>query len=82
MCLLPSNYAGNEEEAVIEAINNSLMHNAIVTTRIAIRNTDNTNVGIITSSFILVLYSLGVLSAGFYLLLTTWWPQGFIVPVS
>ena len=23
MCLLPSNYAGNEEEAVIEAINNS-----------------------------------------------------------
>ena len=33
--------------------------------------------------FILVLYSLGVLSAGFYLLLTTWWPgQGFIVPVS
>ena len=33
--------------------------------------------------FILVLYSLDVLSAGFYLLLTTWWPgQGFIVPVS
>ena len=23
MCLLPSNYAGNEEEAVIEAINDS-----------------------------------------------------------
>ena len=74
MCLLPSNYAGNEEEAVIEAINNSLMHDAIVTTRIAIRNTDNTNVGIITRSFILVLYSLGVLSANVYWLLTTWWP--------
>ena len=69
MCLLPSNYAGNEEEAVIEAINNSLMHNAIVTTRIAIRNTDNTNVGYLNKIFFLVLYSFRC-SLGRYLLAT------------
>ena len=51
------------------------MHEVIVSTRFAMKNTNNTNVDIITRSFILVLYSLGVLSAGFYLLLTTWWPM-------
>ena len=44
-----------------------MIHDVIVSTRIAIRNTDNTNVNIIiTRSFILVLYSLDVLSADIY----------------
>ena len=46
-----------------------MMHGVTVPTRFAIRNTDNTNVDIITRSlFSYILYSLGVL--GRYLLAT------------
>ena len=61
-----------------------MIHGAIVSFRVAMKNTNNTDVDIITGSFILVFYSLQMFSR---LMPIGYWPRGgrnkvYIMPVS